>query len=321
MKEEKQIDFNVLILATMSAGKTSFINALIGHEILYTANEATTSCITSIKYCRKTYPFSGAAYSYSGKEEFKSNNVSLQTFQEWNANSNVKSITISGRFNTKSKSLPGLILHDTPGPNNSQNTQHANLTEEAISKIPFDCICYLLNASQLATNDDKELLQQISLHLKNKPENPIYFILNKVDLLDHEKGEGIQEYTLKANQYLEGIGFKNPIIIPTMANAALYSRKALNNEKLTRSQSLKLKIASSDIDYYKKEIINATKHSGDIHKAIKKSLSRLEKLQWLSPPIFRLKEKNIYRQLIELSGIKTIEMILKKQQNKKYNNK
>ena len=40
--------FEVIVVATMSAGKSTVINALIGQELLHSANEATTATITRI---------------------------------------------------------------------------------------------------------------------------------------------------------------------------------------------------------------------------------------------------------------------------------
>lgn len=61
-----QDTFDVLVLATMSAGKSSFINALVSRELLPSANEATTACLTSIEHRRTAKTFRGACYSNAG---------------------------------------------------------------------------------------------------------------------------------------------------------------------------------------------------------------------------------------------------------------
>lgn len=40
----------VLVLATMSAGKSTFINALIEQELLHRANKATAAFLTSVRH-------------------------------------------------------------------------------------------------------------------------------------------------------------------------------------------------------------------------------------------------------------------------------
>lgn len=44
--------YNVIVAATMSAGKSSLINALLGNEVLYSANEAATATLTRITHNR-----------------------------------------------------------------------------------------------------------------------------------------------------------------------------------------------------------------------------------------------------------------------------
>lgn len=306
-------EFNVLILSTMSAGKTSFVNALIGQELLHSGNEATTACITSVGYCRDRKYFSGACYSYSGLELASQENVTSSSIRKWNADSEVKNIQISGSFHTVSRSFPGLVLHDTPGPNNSQNSNHALLMTEAIRTIPFDAIFYLLNASQLATTDDRVILENLLKELVSKPKRPIYFILNKVDLLDPEKDEEVVDYVRIASKYLTDIGFQKPNIIPIMANIALYARKALSSQDLTRAQRLRLNQAIADLSEGKRDLLHAALIPDYVKEATLKSLNRLELLRYCLLPVFNTREKNNYRQLITLSGLKTIEVLLRNQ--------
>jgi ribosome biogenesis GTPase A len=46
-------DMHVMVFATMSAGKSTFINSLIGSELLHSANEATTAAIASVASTRR----------------------------------------------------------------------------------------------------------------------------------------------------------------------------------------------------------------------------------------------------------------------------
>ena len=54
--------FEVIVVAPMSAGKSTVINALIGKELLHSANEATTATITRIHDKDNLPFFSGCAY-------------------------------------------------------------------------------------------------------------------------------------------------------------------------------------------------------------------------------------------------------------------
>jgi len=305
--------FDVLVLATMSAGKTSFINALIGQELLHTANEATTACVTRVEHRQGAKRFSGACYCYNDTELASQRSPSVALLRDWNANAEVKRISLAGTFKVVPRPAPGLVLHDTPGPNNSQDESHARLMLEAIRNVSFKALCYVLNASQLGTRDDRLLLEQLREELAGKPAQPIYFILNKVDLLDPEKGESIEGYVHNAQRYLRDIGFEQPIIIPTMASAALYARKALSAETLTRAQRSKLRQVLDDLDANKRALLNATVAPDLIKHRVCKALNNLERKQQAKALDTRAYDKNQLHQLVTISGLKTVEALINHQ--------
>lgn len=305
--------FDVLVLATMSAGKTSFINALIGQELLHTANEATTACITRVEHRQGAKHFSGACYSYNDTELATQRSLSVGLLRDWNANAEVKRINLAGTFKVLPRPAAGLVFHDTPGPNNSQDANHARLMLEALRTVSFKALCYVLNASQLGTSDDRLLLEQLREELADKPDQPIYFILNKVDLLDPEKGEDIEGYVRNAQRYLSSIGFEQPIIIPTMASAALYARKALTAETLTRTQRSKLRQALEELNANKRTLLNATVAPDLIKHRVFKALDNLERKQQAKAFDTRAYEKNQLRQLVTISGLKTVEALINHQ--------
>lgn len=307
--------FDVLVLATMSSGKTSFINALIGQELLHTANEATTACLTRVEHLQGDQQFSGTCYCYNDTELAFQYSPSVTLLRDWNANTEVKRISLAGTFKVVPRPAPGLVLHDTPGPNNSQDESHARLMLEAIRNVSFKALCYVLNASQLGTCDDRLLLKQLREELAAKPAQPIYFILNKVDLLDPEKGESIEGYVHSAQRYLRDIGFERPIIIPTMASVALYARKALNAEILTRVQRSKLRQALDDLDANKRALLNATIAPDLIKRRVSKALYNLERKQQVKELYTRAYDKNQLHQLVTISGLKTVEALINYQRH------
>ncbi|TWI49619.1 dynamin family protein [Pseudomonas duriflava] len=305
--------FDVLVLATMSAGKTSFVNALIGTELLHTANEATTACITSVEHRQGARDFSGACYSYENQELACLQNIAPSHIRNWNANSDVKRITLNGSFRTSPSPAQGLVLHDTPGPNNSQDTHHAQLMLEAVRTVPFQALCYVLNASQLGTQDDHAVLTQLRSELAFRPNRSIYFILNKVDLLDPEKGEGIDAYVNNSHRYLTGIGFERPVIIPTMASVALYARMVLNHHTLTRVQRLKLRQTLIEFSEDKSALLRTAVVPDPIKKGMLKTLATLERQRNARLLAGKCCEKNDLQQLLTISGLKTIEALIKHQ--------
>lgn len=305
--------FDVLVLATMSAGKTAVINALIGEELLHSANEATTACMTSVEHQQGLRHFAGACYSYSDQELGHLPKACSVTLRDWNANSEVKRISLRGGFKTVPTPAPGLVLHDTPGPNNSQDCNHAELMLETLRTVPFNALCYVLNASQLGTQDDRALLEQLREECASLPARPIYFILNKIDLLDPERGETLEGVVERTGHYLSNIGFEEPVIVPTMANIALYARKALQDQNLTRAQRLKLSQALSDLGQDKRALLHAAAIPQIIRKRVARALTNLQRQRQLKAEDALACERNDLQQLITISGLKTLEALIKHQ--------
>lgn len=242
-KSNKPI-YEVIVIATMSAGKSTVINALIGQELLHSANEATTATITRIHDQDHLPFFSGNAYSYENELIESNPQISAELMREWNRNEKIKTIDLAGDMRAFHNDDLDIVIYDTPGPNNSQDSNHEALTLEVINDGNYGTILYVINATQLGVQDDRELLEKILSALSNKAEKKeIIFVLNKADELDPEKGEYVDQVVKRAKAYLVDVGFKKPIIIPTVANQALACQKALNNDKLTRSAKFDLKRA------------------------------------------------------------------------------
>jgi len=305
--------FDVLIMATMSAGKSSLVNALIGQELLHIANEATTACHTRIEHrCGAKY-FTGTCYSHSNLLLNRQRNISAEQVRDWNAHRQVRRITLSGKFKSRPAPTHGLVLHDTPGPNNSQDDRHAQLAFEAVQNVPFKTLLYVLNASQLGTHDDRNLLERLREETATRGNDPFCFVLNKVDLLDPEKGEDLTGYVAKAQSYLAGIGFDNPVVIPSMASTALYAKKALNHEPLSRVQRMKLQQMLDEFALSKHTLLEATRAPFTVKKHVLRSLDRLEKAHEADLANHKSTKENELRQLIICSGLGTVEAFIKHQ--------
>ncbi|MCL1623434.1 dynamin family protein [Moraxella sp. Tifton1] len=259
--------FEVIVVATMSAGKTTVINSLIGMELLRSANEATTATITRIHDKDNSPCFIGKAYSYQYSLLYEQYDIDAQTLKDWNENRQIKLIDLVGDIQALHNDKFELVLYDTPGPNNSQDDNHEKLTMEIIDDGNYGLILYILNATQLGVNDDRYLLEKIKESLAKDSHKEIIFLLNKADRLDPEKGETLSGIMNNANSYLTNLGFKNPIIIPVCAKNALAANKALNNQSLTRSQRSDLKMALDDQN-------NSFIHHAAINEKIKRNILR-----------------------------------------------
>lgn len=304
--------FEVLVVATVSAGKSSFINALIGRELLHAANEATTACVTRIEHRKERRAFAGASYRQSGTVLARDRNATPELVRDWNADSRVARIALEGRFDSAPRLASGLVVYDTPGPNNSQNERHREAAQHALRSIPFNAMFYVMNAGQLGTQDDRACLDLLHTRANTAP---VYFLLNKVDLLDPEKGEHVAVHVRNAQRYLLNAGFDNPIVVPTVTDAALYARKALNGHALTRAQRAKLKSALDEFNIGGRQIVDAAIVPDAIRSTVSRELDLLERLIARPPEDPHAVERFALKQLVARSGIRTTEAIIQHQRS------
>jgi len=302
--------YDVLVLATISAGKSSFINALVGRELLPSANEATTACLTSLEHRQSASSFRGTCYTHGGERLAALRDASIDDVRAWNADTRVSHIRLSGKFRTRPSIAPGLVLYDTPGPNNSQDDSHGGMMLKAIHTVPFKLLCYVLNAGQLGTWDDRNLLEQLRKLLEGRRGHGLVFILNKVDLLDPERGEDLAGCVAHARAYLEKLGFESPIIVPTMANIALYARKAMNAEPLTRSERARLQQSLDDLVFDNADPLEAAAMPDALRASVARELGKARRSRKTPAGSVPATDMARLEQLVVRSGIKTVEFLL-----------
>ncbi|NEN76308.1 dGTPase [Pelistega sp. NLN82] len=219
----------------MSAGKSTLINALIGTELLHSANEATTATITRIHDVDHIKQFIANTYDYQGNIVHQKELATAESLKQWNQDKNIKSIDLMGNIRGLTNTQSDLVIYDTPGPNNSQDDNHEELTMELVNDGNYGMILYILNATQLGINDDLHLLHRIKQAINTDHKKEIIFVLNKIDEID-ETYESIEGIVNNAIHYLQQQGFENPTIIPCSAKAGLIARKLIYQDKLTRSE-------------------------------------------------------------------------------------
>ncbi|MBE6061162.1 MAG: hypothetical protein E7215_13460 [Clostridium sulfidigenes] len=224
----KQQPFGIMVTATMSAGKSTFINSLIGKYICLSQNMACTSKIHSI--INKSFE-DGYASEYdhdlvmtAGREELLNDNE-LNTSNRIYVSTHYNGGLNGGRY----------IVNDSPGVNFSGDSEHKEIADRLIKGKKYNLLIYVMNSTQLATNDEDEHLDFVK---RNIGRTPIIFIMNKVDSYDVEE-ENIIETIHRQTEYLTKKGFKNPIVCPVSARAG-YLAKQFSSGTLTRSEEREL---------------------------------------------------------------------------------
>lgn len=300
---------NIIAVGAMSAGKSSVLNALIGQELLYSANEAATGVLTQL-FGKRHPRYASICYDANQDTISAERAINKNVLKQWNSSEEVYRIDVFKTVKSKSlrKTANKLTFLDTPGANNSQNTRHYKLFHDALSNYNNGFILYILNCTQLGTTDDQQLLTELRTAVPPFAHKNILFVLNKVDALDEEEGEDLKKYVLQAKDYLESNGFQEPVIIPVMAYAALVAKKILRGEKITRKERSTLRIELERFRDNKHYLNDAALIQGNVKNIISKKLeTRLPFFKDQSEDRWNSRELD---QFFYYSGLATIEHTL-----------
>ncbi|MDO6993453.1 dynamin family protein [Brachyspira innocens] len=226
--------YNVGVFATMSAGKSTFINAILNKDFIPSKNEACTAKITSISDNDNMEDkiFGGCSLD-DNKSYIFSNEITKQVIEEWNNNDDVDHIFLETDIKYIHSKKGILVIHDTPGANNSRNEKHGNITNQFLENSKIDLFIYLINAHNPTTNDNYAMMNNVYEAYNKNKNAKILFLINKIDDCDFESGETIEEIIDTVKKDIENVGFTSPIIIPLSADAARVFRKILKSEELT----------------------------------------------------------------------------------------
>lgn len=224
----KSSDFEVNVVATMSAGKSTLINALLQQRLMPAKQEACTATITEIKDNDADH-FMAKVYDKDGKLIQTHPELTYETMEQLNSNPNVSRIHVEGNIPFVTADDVSLVLVDTPGPNNSRDPEHKAATYRMLSESSKTVVLYIMNATQLAVNDDYNLLSHVADSMRvggKQSRDRFIFVVNKLD--DFKKGEDSVEAAInKVRDYLKDNGIENPNIYPASALTALNIRTIL----------------------------------------------------------------------------------------------
>lgn len=299
--------FPINVIATMSSGKSTLINALLSKKLMPSKNEACTATITEI-LDTDGKKFIAAVYDAEDNLLQNVDDLTYEKMNELNDNEEVSRISAEGNIPFLDARSTALMLVDTPGPNNAQNQAHKNTTYRAINSDSNNLILYVLNGTQLSTNDDASLLNYVAEQIKKggkQARDRFLFVINKMDGFNPEE-EDIAKAIQSAKRYLSGYGIEDPQIFPCSAYTALNIRtyfEGVDIDNLTRADERKLPSAARDT-------------LPMIDKFIEYKPMHLEQYSTLSPSAQReldyqlqkaQKEENTKKQALIHCGIYSIE--------------
>lgn len=119
-----------------------------------------------------------------------------------------------------------LVLVDTPGPNNSRDPHHQQMTYRMLENSDKSLVLFVMNGTQLNVNDEKNLMDYVCdcMTKGGKQSRERYiFAINKMDSFNPED-ESPEDALKQAKNVLEDNRILYPNIFPVSAQAALEVR-------------------------------------------------------------------------------------------------
>lgn len=223
----------LLVVANMSAGKSTLINALVGYRLNRTKTTVCTSRICMLYNNR--YNKEGII-THSNQSSFH---------PEIESTSSDDFTSASLRFNS-SLNDRAICVIDTPGYNNVDHPEHRKTTEDFIKSNHYDAILYVADGRYMGTTDEEILLNYIHLNTQK----PIFFAINQLDRMK-ESEDSIKKIIGDFKSHLKRMKFSNPIIVPVSAKASLFfklGKNTLNDDDRFEYDQLSIKFSRNYFD-------------------------------------------------------------------------
>jgi GTP-binding protein EngB required for normal cell division len=185
-------EYPIAVLANWNNGKSTFLNALIGEDILPMKNKSYTSEITTIKYGEEPKiitEFKDGEREETLLTESLTSNILIDyvtTDGTSLKDREIEQITIEYPLDICKE---GIVLIDTPGVN-SINDTHDTVTFSIIPNAK--AIIMLVKSDSAGGKDDVEFLKRI-LPGRNPEEFDVIFVINKADTVNEQELEDAKE--------------------------------------------------------------------------------------------------------------------------------
>ena len=193
-------DFEIVVVAPMSSGKSTVINALLGQDLLPAINQATTAVLTRIRDEDGQKQFLVSAVDHEGKLLVENKKATAKLIEELNGKTDpenpkkslAKEIRIQGDIPHLSSRGLHTVFVDTPGGNNNLNAEHERVMDEAIQDEDKSMVIYVFNGTQLTTKDNAAILDKIARAMKRsmngkQTRDRFLFVANRMDDVDPAK--------------------------------------------------------------------------------------------------------------------------------------
>ncbi|MCQ6558484.1 dynamin family protein [Paenibacillus mendelii] len=229
--------FETAVVATMSAGKSTFLNALAGMDLLPSKNQACTAKITKLVHNAGMRHAIGYSRTAAGDCDYSGFVDESQTTR-WNGIGGSNEVYLEASLAGSYSADYAVSFYDTPGTNYSMDGSHNEVTYRFLKEQTIDLIVYLINATQISTDDNSVLLHKVTDSMKTGGPQPtnIVFLLNKADEFDLEGDDDLEASVSSVCRDLAQAGFDKPAIVPVSSYGAKLFRMALAGRQISKKE-------------------------------------------------------------------------------------
>ncbi|NLI83763.1 MAG: hypothetical protein GX443_19085 [Deltaproteobacteria bacterium] len=214
--------FNLVILGQFKRGKSTFINALLGKDILPTAIVPLTSVVTILRYGPELRV--EVQYQDDRRETVALSQIASLITERENPK-NVKGVKEVIVYYPSPYLKGGVRIIDTPG----AGSVYSHNTDVAYRFLPYvDAGIFVVSADPPLSKSEHQFLQDVREHV-----DKLFFVLNKIDQVSDADRQEALDFTLRILE--EDLGAGKVKIYPLSARWALEGKKSNNGEMLRQS--------------------------------------------------------------------------------------
>ena len=271
--------FYLVVMGQFKRGKSTFINYILGENVLPTSAIPLTSIITKVYYLSS--PSVNVTFNNGKKNSIELKELYEYCTEQGNPENikDVKEVEIGYPFDFVNKDI---ILIDTPG----IGSIYKHNTDVSFDFIPkADAVFFMLSVDPPISNVERTFLAQIKNHV-----DKIFFVLNKIDYSDTKTVDEISNYTKQVLS--ETLSIKDVALYPISAKLALEGKTSGNKEIMEKSN---INLLESRITQFLLNEKGSTLISNS-YKSIDKTLALIENyirssIELKKLPVDQLKDK------------------------------
>jgi len=226
--------FTLVILGEFKRGKSTLVNALLGAAVMPSALVPLTAIPTMVRYGEK--PAARVLFENGNTVPIAVEDVKQYVAEKFNPKNvkNVREVTIE--FPT-ARLKEGMVLVDTPG----VGSVYQHNTDSAYGYLPYsDCAVFLISVDAPLSRVELEYLRDIQGHVRK-----IFYVLNKVDLVQPEDADEVLDFTRRV--LAQNLGEEDVYLLPVSAKTALDAKLQDDAEMLRKSR---VDVLEKDIDSF-----------------------------------------------------------------------